>query len=526
MLIDKIRKSLTQRRLFIKVEVIFILVIISIFIFLVYWGSSSGVRGTDQYWYLADAESLIHGQGAQTNNIFPVSVYKEIQSIPRPFVHNILNLYFVILPGIFFGAYTGFIIMNILCSFLTAFFIYKTIIIYTKYQAALLISSLYLLLPITVWQTAQPLAEASIAPLVALLMLLYAKISISNNNKLCYWLILIFISGLLILCRLSFLPLIFVISIIYLIHNRPIKVKNILNMVVLFILGFLFLLIQNNFFESNISIPLLRTIINMSNDKFENMGNYFELFPKSITILNFIIVLIVKTIKALKIQFLSLNSMGILFYLPFNLMVIIAFLLFFKSKSKKIKNIAFISILFFLLHLFTVIFAQNQFRYMLVVIPPLLIATGIALGNWKPIISFLNKKYLVSILILILILTPIDFLLANRLYNEGIRDQQVRKELLTIFHENIATFDTVIVEYSDGRDLIYGYTLMPRFVLYIGDDYSEEVYYRLAKNVNAKWMICKINSPIIKRMESIISYKIEKFPEPFGSYGLFALEIF
>jgi hypothetical protein len=521
MLIDKIRKIINQRRLFTKVEIILILVIISIFIFLIYWGSSSGVRGTDQYWYLADAESLINGQGVQTNNIYPVSVYKEIQSIPRPFVHNILNLYFVILPGIFFGAYTGFIIMNILCSFLTAFFIYKTIIIYTKYQAALLISSLYLLLPITVWQTAQPLAEASIAPLVALLMLLYAKISISNNNKLYNWLILVFISGLLILCRLSFLPLIFGIPIIYLIHNRPIKVKNILNAIILFILGFLFLLIQKNFFESNISTSLLQTIICN-----KMMGFYFDLYTLPITIKNVIDILFIKTIKALKIQFLSLNSMGILFYLPFNLMAIITFVLLFKSKSKKIKNITFIAILFFLLHLLTVILVQNQFRYMLVIIPPLLIATGIALGSWKRIIRFLNKKYVIFILILILILTPIDFLLANQLHNEGIRSQQVGKELSAVFCENIPTYDTIMVEYSGGRDLIYGYILRPRFVLYIRDDYSEEVYYRLAKNVNAKWMICKINSPIIKQMESIISYKIEKFPEPFGPYGLFALEKF
>jgi hypothetical protein len=525
MLIDKIRKSLNQLRLFTKVEVILILVIISIFIFLIYWGSSSGVRGTDQYWYLADAESLINGQGVQTNNIFPVSVYKEIQSIPRPFVHNILNLYFVILPGIFFGAYTGFIIMNILCSFLTAFFIYKAIIIYTKYQPALLISLLYLLLPVTVWQTAQPLAEASIAPLVALLMLLYAKISISNNN-LYNWLILVFISSLLILCRLSFLPIIFVIPIIYLIHNRPIKIKNIFNMVVLFMLGFLFLLIQKNFFESNISIPLLQGIINWNNDKYGNMGNYFDLYPKPITVLNFINVLFTNTIKALKIQFLSLNSMGILFYLPFNLMAIITFILLFKSKYKKIKNIAFISTLFFLLHLLTVILVQNQFRYMLVIIPPLLIVTGIALGNWKRIICFLNKKYVIFILILILILTPINFILANRLHNEGIRNQQVRKELSTVFHENIPTCDPVMVEHSDGRELIYGYILRPRFVLYIRDDYSEEIYCGLAKNVNAKWIICKINSPIIKRMKSFINYKMQKFPEPFESYGLFASEKF
>lgn len=519
MLIDKIRKLLNQRRLFTKVDIILILVIIIIFIFLIYWGSSSGVRGTDQYWYLADAESLINGQGVQTNNIYPVSVYKEIQSIPRPFVHNILNLYFVILPGIFFGAYTGFIIMNILCSFLTAFFIYKTIIIYTKYQAALLISSLYLLLPITVWQTTQPLAEASIAPLVALLMLLYAKISISNNNKIFNWLILVFISSLLILCRLSFLPLIFVIPIIYLIHNRPIKIKNIFNMVILFILGFLFLLIQKKYFESNVSTSLLQTIICN-----KMMGFYFDLYTLPITIKNVIDILFIKTIKALKIQFLSLNSLGILFYLPFNLMVIISLILLFKSKSKKIKNITFIAILFFLLHLLTVILVQNQFRYMLVITPPLLIVTGIALGNWKRITCFLNKKYVIFILILILLLTPIDFLLANQSHNEGIIDQQVRKELSSVFDENIPTCDTIMVEYGAG--LKYGYILRPRFVLYISDDYSEEIYYRLAKNVNAKWLICKINSPIVLQMEPIVSCKIEKFPEPFGSYGLFALEIF
>jgi len=509
-----------------KYEIILFFLIIVIFIFLIYWGASSGVRGSDQYWYLADAESLINGQGVQTNNIYPVSVYKEIQSIPRPFVHNILNLYFVILPGIFFGAYTGFIIMNILCSFLTTFFIYKTIIIYTKYQPALLISLLYLLLPITVWQTAQPLVEASIAPLVALLMLLYAKISISNNNKLYNWLILVFISGLLVLCRLSFLPLIFVIPIIYLIHNRPIKIKNIFNMVILFILGFLFLLIQKNFFESNISIPLLQGIINWNNDKYGNMGNYFELYPKPITVLNFINVLFIKTIKALKIQFLSLDSMGILFYLPFNLMAVTTFILLFKSKSKKIKNITFIAILFFLLHLLTVVLVQNQFRYMLVVIPPLLIVTGIALNSWKRIIYILKKKWIAFILILILILAPVNFILANRLHNEGIREQQIRKELSVIFDRSISMNDIVMVEYTGGSELIYGYILRPRVVLYISNSYSEEVYYRLAKNVNAKWVICKINSPIIKQMESIISCKIEKFPIPFDSYELFSLKKF
>jgi hypothetical protein len=74
-------------------------------------------------------------------------------------------------------------------------------------------------------------------------------------------------------------------------------------MVILFILGFLFLLIQKNFFESNISIPLLQGIINWNNDKYGNVRGLFDLYPEPTTVLNFINVLFANTIKALKIQF-------------------------------------------------------------------------------------------------------------------------------------------------------------------------------------------------------------------------------
>ena len=33
------------------------------------WFGASGVRGSDQYWYVADVESLIDGRGVQTNEI-------------------------------------------------------------------------------------------------------------------------------------------------------------------------------------------------------------------------------------------------------------------------------------------------------------------------------------------------------------------------------------------------------------------------------------------------------------------------
>ncbi|MCK5848521.1 MAG: hypothetical protein KAH01_04930, partial [Caldisericia bacterium] len=52
-------------------NLILIVFVVLLFIgFVVY--AATGPRMHDQYWYLADVESLINGLGVQTNNIFPI----------------------------------------------------------------------------------------------------------------------------------------------------------------------------------------------------------------------------------------------------------------------------------------------------------------------------------------------------------------------------------------------------------------------------------------------------------------------
>src|SRR5919108_5969848 len=73
-------------------ETLLIVAVLLIFTVLV-WIGASGVRGSDQYWYVADVESLIEGHGVQSNEVYPAAIRDGVTSLPRPFVHNILNVY-------------------------------------------------------------------------------------------------------------------------------------------------------------------------------------------------------------------------------------------------------------------------------------------------------------------------------------------------------------------------------------------------------------------------------------------------
>ena len=109
-----------------RTAALLILTVVLIFLGLV-WFAASGVRGSDQYWYVADVESLIDGRGVRTNEIYPVSVRHNIAALPRPFLHNRLNLYIVALPALLLGAYDAWIVVNVVSSLLTSFLVFCTI---------------------------------------------------------------------------------------------------------------------------------------------------------------------------------------------------------------------------------------------------------------------------------------------------------------------------------------------------------------------------------------------------------------
>jgi hypothetical protein len=118
--------------------------------------SSGHTRGTDQFWYVADVESLVHGQHV-TNDIFPANLVTP-GPLPGPFVHNNITLYMVAPLASLLGGYWGWLATNLLCSFGSALMVF-VLLRERSARAAALVASFFLLLPLTTWLTCNALSE-------------------------------------------------------------------------------------------------------------------------------------------------------------------------------------------------------------------------------------------------------------------------------------------------------------------------------------------------------------------------------
>ncbi len=516
---DKRARSLTKTNLLVAI-------LLTVFLLLVIF-ASSGVRGSDQFWYLAEVESILHGQGVQTNNIFPPAAYNDKPNLPLPFIQNSPIVYIPLLLGFFVGAYKGWILTNLIFAILTALLIYKIVKKYTVPKIALSTAIVYLLLPLTFWQTTQVLVEVIIAFFVVLLIYIYTNFE--EDSILKYFLLTI-VSIFLMLSKMNFLPVLVLIAILYVFHNGISK-KTITIGISFVILGCLAYGLLNPLFPNQSSSfhnqqPALNIINVGVPGKSTNMDSYFNIKPGVISKSQLVENLMIKAKYNLKQQFISRDKAGLIFYLPFNIMIIFLFYLFYiykKKKDKKLLYIAFIGAFFLALHLATIIIFQNQFRYMLMVLPVLTVVSGVALGEWVKSKS-INLNSLLSNLVFIVVLMLLlatNTSLAIHLRSEGLNDGIKREQLVQFADEMIPVQDTLIVENCDSY-LMIGYVLNPRYVLWVTNTYDNEDYIKLANNVNARWLLCEYDSVIIEKM-NLENNLQQDLPEPYSKLVLISL---
>lgn len=499
-------------------------IIITLFVILAYvcivWFGASGVRGSDQYWYVADVQSLIDGRGVQSNNVFPVSVIENVENIPRPFVHNTPNIYLPVLPGKIMGAYHGWIFINIISSLLTSLLIYKIIKRFVNYRYALLSALIYLLLPAVTVASLQPLLEVSIAPLVGLVIYLY----LDSKDNFSRWLLLTITATVLILCRESFLPLLILIPIAYL-FQQGIKTKYLIRSSVLLLVGLLILTLTKHLFQPNVSVPILRTITNAVPGRTTNMDAYFNLANQPLSFSVLMESLWIKGIYGLKQQFLTLNKEGLLFYLPFNLMIIGSLIPLIKSNKALLRNKVIISTYTLVaIHFLTIVIMQKQYRYMLPTLPALVMTTGLLISNYDVLTKFTKFKFKFTHLVLcfIIVLIPINSVIAYSNFKEG-NEAKVNHNILQSFYSaQIGNEDNVMVEATNDY-LMQGYLLRPRTVLFFNKSYEPNQYQTLIKKMAIKWLICENNSPVLKLINEPTTEKVQVLPPPYEKYGLYEI---
>lgn len=173
----KFRRLLECRSDLYKIIAVYILSIVFIVC------AAHGLRGSDQYWYVSDVETLTTGEEPTTNHYFagPLlrSQVKSFTEAPANyFLHNGPILAFVkrinTLPGAATSAYQGWIFLNLLCHLIVALSLYSICRKLAIYP--LEITSLYLLSPIAIWQSSNILAEVFLSSLLAVIVACFVQL--------------------------------------------------------------------------------------------------------------------------------------------------------------------------------------------------------------------------------------------------------------------------------------------------------------------------------------------------------------
>ncbi len=146
-----------------------LLLLLSMSMLIVILFGAHGVRGTDQYWYLADVDTLIQGGEPLSNLYFP-RVLIENREDTNYFIHNGPALHLSAIVGGWTGAFYGWLIVNLLCHLVTASCIYITALRCTNNNVATASCFLYFISPVAIWQTVNMLQENFFSALLAIII--------------------------------------------------------------------------------------------------------------------------------------------------------------------------------------------------------------------------------------------------------------------------------------------------------------------------------------------------------------------
>jgi len=159
---------------------------------LIYVSSSAGLRGTDQYQYTADAETLRTNQPALTNLFFPAKIVRNqaVHEETNYFSHNGPLLHIVAKSTRSFNVQVTWVLLNCLFHLITASAIYAIARSCTNLSIASIVTTLYIVSPIAFWQASNVLQEQFFGALIALCLIGYyfrKNLAATACLPLCYF---------------------------------------------------------------------------------------------------------------------------------------------------------------------------------------------------------------------------------------------------------------------------------------------------------------------------------------------------
>jgi hypothetical protein len=456
-----------------------------VFTAVVLYAARGGVRGTDQYWYVDEVDALAHGTAF--TYAYPVGLLTTGR-LPQQFVHHTLN-HHVILPAVaLFGAFGGWIAMGIAASLIVAILIAAVVRMLAGPIAALCAFTIFLFLPITIWQSSQPLVEATMVPYIAAALFIYVR----GRDDTRQWVLLFVLALALFYCRTSFVPLLLIppAAIFLSRHGKP-TLRSLALPTLLLAVAAVAFAARGDLLPEQGGRSVARMLNNAVPGVTDNMHGMFTLGDEPIEAWK----LWRKATTNLRRQLIPDRLFEQLFFLPVNLLAAVALTAFWRGRKREMR-IAWFLIAFLAVHVMTIVLHQNQFRYTLLLVPAALAGAVVIVSRARP----LPRTSWIAVGLVLVALTAVDFGIATYLGKDARVDARQMRDLRQAVEGVVPRDDTVVA--IGLRDQLVAHALKPRNLLYLDPLGSGTTFRELVNMARGRWFICKPESPVLSEAET------------------------
>ena len=456
-------------------QVLFVVVASVLVSFVLMLVAGKSPRGTDQFWYVADVESLNDGS-FNTNNVYPATV--ESSDLPARFVHNNLALYVVAPVARVFGPQRGWLLMNWFVSCLTALVVFLLCRAVCGREISAIAAAIYLLLPVTVWQYCNALSESICAAATAFAAYFY--VSAKSVPRLLIASIFVAAAALV---KQNLLGLFIIFPVLQYVDSGD-KPREFLQKHWIWLLETTALLaacvlLRKFCFKENIDYTLAGRLMTSVPPTYDTMLPYFTLGDLHI---NWVAVWW-KMVRNLK-ETLWSGPVFQMFFLPFNIMLVCAICCYRNDKHGRLATTA---VGLAVLYLATILCFQTEFRYTLLFTAPMFCCA----------VVWISQKITLRGLVYAIIAAEIVIgsVLALRIRREGELRAAETSEISDFLSRHAGKAEPIVFERDPGdphRMIEFAYATRPRLVLFVepGETGCRQ-YARLREKVNPRLALLK-----------------------------------
>lgn len=468
--------------------------LLTLFFLILSWASPH-LRGSDQYWYVGQAERVVLGDGQfKSNSIFPLSMPEDLTQLPRPWVQNGPASY-VVLPFTYLtgNGHLAWLILNTICLFISAVLIARSLKL--NAENSFWFTGIFMFFPFNFYLASQALPELFVMLLISSVMfLMLRKPSIAKA------LLTAIAVGILCWQRSNYVLLLVLVPIVYAVAARK---KALFPALAFLIVGLTTVSCSSLFDDHLVKSPGFKDIILLNKQGGSNMGAFLHPYDNSnLSWADVVPVAIEKAGGALRTQFeVSTPSTTLMFY-TINLMFP-AFLIFIFRREPNLQTKLTLSVLVGI-HLATIVLFYNQYRYAASIIPALFYASVFVVRRYHW--SRRSVMKMASVACVLFMSLGLGWQLRSQTIQEYGQMNYARKILQS------KTVNALMCEYASGAGLQVGYMVDPKPTFFFPSDYPLEKWLETARKLRTKHGVVFSRTGIYAQLKPRIKSEVT-FPD-------------